>query len=177
MQSDSDIKPAISPRADRNPSDDLVVDAIPGKAVVLCLGNRYLRDDGVGIMVAEALKGSLGRDVLVVESRTIDLSLVSLYEGASKVIVVDAMESGATPGEVSRCVLVPNGKTIEGLAGSHAMQLHEIFDVARQTGLLKCAVIIVGVEPKDCGIGEGLTPEVKEAIPRVVAEVRASLQA
>jgi hydrogenase maturation protease len=152
-----------------------IATSLSGKSVVLCLGNRYLRDDGIGIRVAEALKGELGSDVLVEASQTMDLPLLSRYEGASRVVVVDALTSGAKPGEVSRYALAPSGKPLEALNGSHSLHLQDYFDIAWQAGLLRCPVTIVGVEPKECGIGEGLTDELERAIPRAVAEVKATL--
>ena len=35
---------------------------------------------------------------------------------------------------------------------------------------MPCRVVILGVEPKDCSPGEGLTGEVADALPRVVGE-------
>jgi hydrogenase maturation protease len=168
-------EPALFSKAGAGPSADPVTRSLKGRSVVLCLGNRYLRDDGIGIRVAEALKGILGSNVLVDVSQTMDLPLLTQYEGASRVVVVDALKSGARPGEVSRYTLVPNGRPLQALNGPHSLGLHDFFDIAWQTGLLKGPVTIVGIEPKDCGLGEGLTEELEGAIPRVVAEVEAAL--
>ena len=175
MRSNPRTEPALLSEAYAGPSTDPVAPSLSGKSVVLCLGNKYLEDDGIGIRVADALKGVLGGDVLVEASQTMDLPLLSQYEGASRVVVVDALKSGAKPGEVSRYTLVPNGRPLQALKGPHSLELHDFFDIAWQTGLLKCPVTIVGVEPKACGVGEGLTKELEEAIPRVVAEVKAAL--
>jgi hydrogenase maturation protease len=146
--------------------------SLSGKTVVLCLGNRYMRDDAIGIRVGEALRGlRLRKDVLVDACQTVDLPLLSRYGGASKVIVVDALKSGARPGAVSRYAIAARVGPIRSLPGSHGLQLHDIFDVARDTGLLTCPVVIIGVEPKDCSVGEGLTPELQAALPNAVAAV------
>jgi hydrogenase maturation protease len=175
MRSNPRTEPALLSKAGANPSADPVASSLSGKSVVLCLGNRYLGDDGIGIRVADALNGMLGGDVLVEASQTMDLPLLSQYEGASRLVVVDSLKSGARPGEVSRYTLVPNGRPLQALKGPHSLELHDFFDIAWQTGLLGCPVTIVGVEPKDCGVGEGLTKELEGAIPRVVAEVEAAL--
>jgi hydrogenase maturation protease len=175
MSSNPRTEPSLASKAGDSPLADPVAPSFSGKSVVLCLGNRYLGDDGIGIRVADALDGILGADVLVEASQTMDLPLLSRYEGASRVIVVDALKSGASPGVVSRYALVPKGVPLQALKGPHSLELHDFFDIAWQTGLLGCPVTIVGVEPKDCGVGEGLTKELEGAIPRVVAEVEAAL--
>jgi len=175
MRSDPGSRPALLTKAGAGPSSGLVTPPAAGKSVVICIGNRYLGDDGIGLRVAEALDGAFGGEVLVEASQAMDLPLLSRYEGASRVVVVDALRSGARPGEVSRYALVPNGTPLEALKGQHSLELHDFFDVAWQTGLLKCPVTVIGVEPKDCGIGEGLSDELVRAIPKVVTEVKAAL--
>jgi hydrogenase maturation protease len=147
-----------------------------GATVVLCLGNKYLGDDGVALRVAEALKGVVGAGVIVVECQTLDLPLLSQYEGASKIIVVDALRSGALPGSIGRYGLVPRREALVSLPREHGLQLHEVFDLAYAAGMVRCPVTIVGVEPKNCGVGESLTPELEAAIPLVVGEVEAALK-
>jgi hydrogenase maturation protease len=147
-----------------------------GKQVVICLGNRYLRDDGIGIQVAEDLRDrNLGEDILVDACQTVDLSLLCHCKGASKVVLVDALKSGAPPGTVSKYNIVPDEGPFVSLPGLHELQLHDLFDIARQTGFLTCPVTIIGVEPKDCSVGEGLSAELVNALPDVLVEVTKEL--
>jgi len=147
-----------------------------GKTVVLCLGNPYLRDDGIGCRVAEELRGSgLGENVLVETCRNADLSLLWEYEGASRIIVVDAMKAGTPPGTVSRYKISASETPLHRLRGLHTLQMSDMYDIASQAGLLKCPVTIVGVEPKDCSVGEGLSTELVNAVPLVLAEVNKEL--
>ena len=144
-----------------------------GKAVVICLGNSYMKDDGVGIEVAQRLRGSdLGGEVLVTTIPAVDFGLLNRFEGATKVILADAARTGAPPGTVSTYEISPGESPLTSLPGQHSLQLHDILDVARQAGLLPCPVTVVAVEAKDCGPGEGLTPEVKAAIPRVLEIIK-----
>jgi hydrogenase maturation protease len=148
----------------------------PGKTVVLCLGNEYMKDDGIGPRVAaELAKVRLGEAVTIDSLRTIDLTMLSLYAGARKVIVVDALSSGSSPGTVSKYAVAGIKDPVTHLAGSHTLRLCDMFDVASQARLLTCPVAIIGVEPKDSGVGEGLSDEVEGAIPEVIAEVRAEI--
>jgi hydrogenase maturation protease len=143
-----------------------------GKTVVLGLGNPYLRDDGVGIAVAvELQRTNLEKGALVRAQRTFDLLLLSEFGGASRLIIVDAVKSGSAPGTVTEYEVAPRPCPLSSLPGLHSLELHDLIDLAGRMGLLSCPVTIIGVEPMDCRVGEGLTPEVERAIPEVVALV------
>ncbi len=136
-----------------------------GRRVVIGLGNPYMKDDGVGIEVAKELRRrDLGTGVLLYEYQTLELSLLWQFKGASKIIVVDALRSGGTPGTVSTYTITPREGPLLELPSLHALQLYDMFDLANQAGMLPCPVTIVGVEPKDCSLGEGLTDDLAAAV-------------
>jgi len=140
--------------------------------VVLGLGNQFLKDDGVGLAAARELqRQNLGEGVLVRAHQTFDLWLLSEYGEASQLIIIDAVTSGSSPGTVAEYEVAPRQGPIDSLPGLHSLKLHDLIDFASRTGLLSCPLTVIGVEPKDCGVGEGLSPEVERAIPRVVALV------
>jgi hydrogenase maturation protease len=140
-----------------------------GKAIVLCLGNPYMKDDAAGVQVARRLmEMNLGKDVVIESSQSADLSLLSGFGGADMVIVVDTLRSGTSPGTISKYVISPAKIQLSSLPGSHSIRLHDMFDLANQAGLLNCPVSIVGIEPRETTLGEGLSPEVQSAIPRVL---------
>jgi len=148
-----------------------------GKTVVLGLGNPYLRDDGVGIAVATELqRRGMGGRTLVQAHQTFDLGLLSEYGGASRLIIVDAVRSGSAPGTVAEYEVAPSPGPLSPLPGLHSLELHDLIDFASRMGLLSCPVTVIGIEPKDCEVGEGLSPEVERAIPEVVALVAAMSQ-
>lgn len=66
---------------------------VEGSSVVIGLGNVFMRDDGIGIQVARELRRhNLGKGVLVYDYQEMDLSLLEYFQGASKVVVVDALK-------------------------------------------------------------------------------------
>ena len=148
-----------------------------GKTVVLGLGNGYLRDDGVGIAVAKELQRlNMGEGVMVRAHQTFDLWLLSEYNGASRLFVIDAVQSGLAPGTVTEYEVSPLPGPLSSVPGLHSLKLHDLIDFASRTGLLGCPLTVIGVEPKDCSVGEGLSPEVEHAVREVVTRVTDELQ-
>jgi hydrogenase maturation protease len=150
---------------------DLADDSCVGKTVVLGIGNPYMKDDGVGIVVAQELRRrGLGEDIVVYDSQTLEASLIWQFREADALVIVDALTSGAPFGTVSRFKIAPRGAQMEGIPSLHELRLHDLVDLAG-LDVISFPVTIVGVEPKDCSLGEGLTEEMKDALPRVVDEV------
>ena len=146
------------------------VESFAGMTVILGLGNPYMRDDAVGIFVARELKKmKLGRRVVVHESHTLEASLIWQFRDAASLVVVDAAKSGAPPGTVSKFAVAPKRSQTTGIPSLHELQLHDLIDLAG-TELISVPVTVVAIEPKDCSAGEGLTEEVKAAIPLAVEE-------
>jgi len=165
------------PQSEANPPQegDLafgLTESFAGKTVIIGIGNRYLRDDGIGIQVAdEFTRRHLREDILVRSYQTVDLSLLATFEGASKIIVVDALKSGEPPGKVSRYTILPSKDALVAIPAPHAVKLQDMFDIAIQTGLLTCPVTVIGIEPKDCTAGEGVSAELLHALPDVLDTV------
>ena len=139
------------------------------KAVVIGLGNLYMRDDGVGIRVAQKLKQEeLGENVSVEEYPEMDLTVIEHLRGVSRVIVVDAVRGGKEPGTVSKFEFAPRKGDLNELPSLHSLKLSDVLDLASSAGILTCPVVIVGVEPRDDSLGDELSPEVKAAIPKAI---------
>jgi hydrogenase maturation protease len=154
----------------------------PEKTVVVGLGNRFLRDDAAGIRVAEALKRELRaresprpEEVRVEEYEEMDLSILQEVEGASRLILVDSMMSGTEPGTVSLFRLAEKSEVMGSMPSLHELDLSDMVYLAQRVGILRCPVLIVGIEPADLSIGEGLSEKVEAAIPLAVREVLSSI--
>jgi hydrogenase maturation protease len=135
----------------------------------LGIGNPYMHDDAIGIeVVAELRKRELDEKILVFEYRTLDLSLLTYFKNSSKIVLVDALKSGQVPGTVSKYSVSDSKNPMSTLPNLHGLQLYDVVDLASQTGVLSCPIVVVGIEPKDCTPGEGLSDEVKGALPKVI---------
>jgi len=140
--------------------------------VVIGLGNLYMGDDGIGIRVARALQEmNLREDVSVLEHAEMNLSIIETFQGASKLIIVDSVKGGKKPGTVSQYTITGRKGDLDRLSSLHSLKLTDIIDLAISAGILTCPIIIIGVEPKNVSLGEGLSPEVERALPQAVEAV------
>ena len=103
------------------------------------------------------------------------LYLLDDMEGFDRVVVVDAVQTGAHPaGEVHALPL--DALHAPGGPSPHALGLPSALQLARAAGApVPSAVELVLVEVVDLAeVGEGLSPAVAAAVPRAVAAVRAA---
>ena len=170
---------------------------------VLCLGNELISDDGLGVVAARSLSGRLTLagtpvppvpsldpavsvrafelprvgPVEVVETALTGMYLLEAVVGASRLIVVDTVVTGATdPGTVLE---LKEGDLAGPRGGSpHYIGLLETLDLARALGLdVPADVVIVAVEAGDYStVGGKMTAPVEAAVPVVVERAMALIQ-
>lgn len=138
------------------------------KALVLGLGNPILSDDGVGIRVAEELKGRLSQqEVTVDETSMAGLDLLDALVGYDRVIIVDAIQTvGGKAGQVYR--LDPEAlDTTRHATSAHDVNFATALELGRRLGLaLPRQIVIFAIEVADVStFSEECTPELKRAIP------------
>jgi len=143
------------------------------KVFVIGVGNYLLGDEGVGIHIVNRMKEhSLPEKVEVVDGGVGGLFLLEFLEKAEKVILVDAVLGGGKPGDV----YIVNSEELErskikSLSSLHDMTVQLLVKVAKELNVLP-KLFLVGVEPKNYSeIGDALSREVEEAIPKVIETV------
>ncbi|MFP3974593.1 MAG: hydrogenase maturation protease [Dehalococcoidia bacterium] len=141
------------------------------KTLILGLGNSIRCDDGVGNRVAQALEEEFhGSSVKVMEANADGLALLDLLPGYDRAIIIDAIETPqGTPGQIYRL------DKQELISYDYAPTTHNIgIGTALQLGTklgipLPEEVIIFAVEVGDIiSFSQELTPQVEEAVPRVI---------
>ena len=140
------------------------------KCVILGVGNLLLKDEGIGVHVAQALqKTPLPDGVEVLDGGT-SPDLPYLVEGTNKLVVVDAVQAGGEPGAIYRLTPEDVAARSETLISAHQMSLLEnLRAMSLESGPRE--VVIIGVEPKEIGWGLELSPELKEKLPQIVQAV------
>ena len=141
---------------------------VTGGVVVVGLGNRYRRDDAVGVVAAAALNELALTGVRVVTDIVEPVSLLEAWSGAALAVVIDAaVVMPSTPGRVRRCVLSDVVAGSEGLS-SHGVDITRTHALGQALGRVPCSLVVFTIEVADTGHGIGLTPQVAGAVPEVV---------
>lgn len=150
--------------------------------LVIGVGNVLLSDEGVGVHVVRELErqdpehASLPPGTRLVDGGTLGLDLLPMIAGADAVVLVDAVNLGATPGTLT----VLRGAEVEGTlarhVSAHQVGVADLVAVARLTGCLPRNVALVGIKPASMEIGLSLTPRVEAAVAGAVELLRAELE-
>ncbi len=153
--------------------------AAGSRPLIIGVGNPMRRDDGVGIAAVAMLV-----DDARLEGVSIDIEaatgeptrLVDAWRSREKVVVVDAAMAGARPGSIVRHeVGVDHLGDRHSPQSSHGAGVAEAIALAEALDRLPTRLVVVGVEPADLDVGEGLSPAVSAAlgplVDMVVAEV------
>ena len=148
-----------------------------GRTLVVGMGNPILSDDAVGLLVAQRLaEQPLPDGVEVLESEQGGLRLLDLVRGFTRLIIIDALKSGRTPGEIAIF-------TEDDFAGghryrsAHSISLSTALELGRRLGYeMPRQVKVFAIEADDVvTFGERLSPPVAAAAARVVELVGAEV--
>jgi hydrogenase maturation protease len=133
--------------------------------LVLGIGNLLLSDEGVGVHVVRALaQRELPSGVAVVEAGTAFLDVLSDIAQANRILLVDAMEGGGTPGTVYR-VPFDQCRHPGMLASLHGLDLSRVLFMAGNDR--KPLITVFGIEPARIEWGMELSPAVQGALSAV----------
>jgi hydrogenase maturation protease len=140
--------------------------------VVIGIGNEYRQDDGAGLLVARALNRLVPRSVQVLECTGASLELIDDWALADRVVLVDAVLSGAVPGTIY-CIEV-NDQPIPAYLfhySTHDFNVSDSIELARLLGKLPRRLVVYGIEGKEYGQGTNVSEEVAEAIETVTSRI------
>lgn len=142
------------------------------RTLIAGFGNELRADDGFGIEVIRRLqKRALGSDVRLLEVGTGGLHLAQeLMAGYDRVIIVDAMMRGGSPGDL----YVMHVESVDAAA---SIDLHlaipaRALSVAKALGALPAETILVGCEPAEVEeLRMGLTEPVQRSVEIAMARI------
>ena len=144
--------------------------------LVIGIGNAYRSDDAAGLIaarqIARRIKGKASEHCAVIEHTGEGAALMELWKGADRVIVIDAMRSGAAPGNVSRfdATRRPLPATMHR-DSTHAFSLPEAVELSRTLQQLPRQLIVYGVEAQNFEPGTNLSAALELAMQTLVERV------
>jgi hydrogenase maturation protease len=135
-------------------------------ALVVGVGNRLRRDDGVGPAVVDRVR-SARPDLDVVELSGDASAMIELWAGRDVVVVVDAVRTGAPVGACHRWILRRGGWDAPlppSRLSSHLVGVREAVELATVLDRLPPVLVVVGVEVSDLSVGSGMSAAVASAV-------------
>lgn len=146
------------------------------KTAVLGIGNPLRRDDGVGIRVIQLMQAK-GKypSIDIIDGGTSPDLFSLLDEDTEKLIVVDALRTGGTPGHIFRLKLNESNIAEEPASSMHGLGLLDSLKMMVRLGIKPPEVTIIGIEPCDVSNGLNLSPQIEAMIPDLIAAVEEEL--
>ncbi len=150
------------------------------KTQVLGIGNSILSDDGVGVHVVERLKAEeILPGVVLTVGGTGGSVLIDMIEEGDRLIIVDAIVTGAAPGTIHELSVQDIVSTVPiHLASAHDFDFLTILGLGKEVlgKEIPSEIMIIAVEAADITtFSEECTPPVKDAVDRVVQLVKLKL--
>jgi hydrogenase 3 maturation protease len=129
------------------------------KVLILGIGNRLRGDDAVGSILAERLAKKL--DIPIIDASDVPENYLGLIEasGADLVLVLDAADLGASPGDLS---LIEMSQLKEVGISTHTANLALLFKVIPQSH--RPDAVLVAIQPEQTEAGQGLSRSVDIAM-------------
>ncbi len=152
-------------------------DLLSSDTVVIGVGNTILSDEGVGVHAARLLQSDprVPANVRVLDGGTIGIELIPYALGASRVLLLDAMNSGNTPGTLARM----NGKELLATKGGWSAHQLGVADLIAALALVATHpqdIVVLGVQPSNTDWGTRLSTDVEAALAPLVDAALSQLQ-
>lgn len=134
------------------------------RCLVIGIGNPFRRDDGVGVYVAKAIAAAALDGIEVRIESGEGGSLMELWKGAERVVIIDAVRSDSAPGKIHQIDASRHQVPSDFFHySSHAFGLAEAIELAKALGELPPEVTVLGIEGQDFSTGTALTGDVEQA--------------
>jgi hydrogenase maturation protease len=141
------------------------------QTIVIGIGNIFRGDDAVGLVAAQRLRDLKLPGVQILELDGDITTMSESWQGASRVIVIDAATSRSEAGTIHRFAAhaepLPR-KVFATCISCHAVGLARQIELARALKQLPPSLLVYGIEGQDFSLGAKLSPAVAAAVPEVI---------
>jgi hydrogenase maturation protease len=151
-------------------------DTFPGITKIIAIGQTLRGDDAAGSAAVSLWQKTYPvtasqPDIIVELTDLPGISLLNLLAGASKAVLVDAVQSDAEPGTIHTLTEDQLASFELGARSAHGWGIAETLSLARALKYAEMPIelTLIGIEAGQMKIGAGLSPEVELALPRVAS--------
>jgi len=147
--------------------------------LVLGLGNILMQDEGIGVRIVEALEArwTFPEHVSLVDGGTCGMDMLDIIASHRRIIVVDAVKTGAPPTTLVRLTGDEVPAFFKGKLSPHQVGLSDLLAALRLQDAEPESITVIGCVPAGMKITLDLTPEVAAKVPELVDMVLAELRA
>ncbi len=142
---------------------DALESMLAAPVAIVCIGNDLCGDDGVGVEIAHRLAGSVSWRVYNVQTAPESFLMKIVMSKPASVLAIDALDFGAAPGAVTAtdaARLSGQGPSTHGPAPLAFLKSLAMMHSCRRA--------LVGIQPQQTEVGQGLSAPVAEAVDLVV---------
>jgi hydrogenase maturation protease len=145
--------------------------------LVLGVGNVLLQDEGIGVHAVQRLneRYRLPPNVRVADGGVQGLDLLPMLDGVESLLVVDAIDTGGSPGAIVRLEgeAIPAALALK--MSMHQVGLQDLLGLSRLQGTLPSRVVLWGMQPAAIDWGLELSPAVAARLDGLVEAVAGEL--
>jgi len=138
-----------------------------------------MTDDGIGVRVVQLLaeRYRFPEHVTVLDGGTLGLDLLPSIEEAQRLLIIDAVETGAPPGTMVRLSGDEIPLTLETKLSPHQMGLKDLLTVASLLDFAPAEMVLWGVQPESVEMTLQLSAPVEAQLETLVGKVLEELAA
>ena len=148
------------------------------QTVVLGAGSPLMGDDGLGIEVLQTIsqKWTETPGLRFLDGGIWGMRLLPHIEEADRLLVIDAVHSGAAPGTLMRLKREDIPRHLRTKLSTHQIDLSEVFAVAELRGTFPREAVVLGIEPARIDAYMEISAEVMATVPLLIQAVERQLE-
>ncbi|MCK4244151.1 MAG: hydrogenase maturation peptidase HycI [Candidatus Omnitrophica bacterium] len=149
---------------------------LKGKIVIVGIGNTLRGDDGAGPELIRRLKNfqlpTSNSKLLLIDAGSVPENFLQKIAGhkPNVILLVDTVNLGKPAGSVE---IIEGENLKEGGFSTHNASLKLTIEYLRKE--TKAEVLLLGIQPKNIGFGQRISPEVEKSINSVITFLSLSL--
>lgn len=132
---------------------------------IIGIGNFSMADDGIGLRIVEHIaENNLDRGFEAIDIADEGMRLLFyLQEETEKIVLIDAVDLGLTPGEY-RLFTPEDAESTKAMKRltTHEGDVLKVLELARSLGQSMPPITILGIQPGDLNPGMELSPGLKK---------------
>lgn len=132
--------------------------------LIVTVGNELRSDDAVGPYIFEKCQMSnIKCPIINAGNKPENIIEEAVAKKPKKIVIIDAADFGGKPGEAR---MISNEHIPETTLSTHAFPLKVIAKIIEDNANVQ--IDFLGIQPKDVGLGEGLSSEIKQTADEII---------